>query len=325
MPTLCFRTFSQDGSEFGRGAFTYGGSEAAGDALLQVTQGELTDFSYQDARAGSFARGDVATFHFVRSPHPSICAFNVNIASPDRLRSLVGGPAQPGTLRVDTHSTGGGTTIQLMLEYPTDCQGGGTAVQETASATPPPPAPPAPPAPAEVAPEPAVEPVPSSVVDAAPEPPPIVIPASEPAPPAADEAPHIGAKTEPKRTPARPWNRTWCCSRQVVIVSIAFDGGVKRTESDEYVVVGNEGSEAADIGGWRLHADDRGQEFACPEGTVLQPGQMVRVYTNEVHPETGGYSFESGSALWNNHGDTGRLFDDSGALVSSFAYGKAIE
>jgi hypothetical protein len=110
----------------------------------------------------------------------------------------------------------------------------------------------------------------------------------------------------------------------VVIVEIAFDGAVKRTESDEYVVVGNEGSETADISGWRLHADDRGQEFVFPEGTVLQPGQTVRVYTNEVHPETGGYSFESGSAIWNNRGDTGRLFDQGGVLVSSFAYGKGV-
>ncbi|ETW91975.1 MAG: hypothetical protein ETSY1_45845, partial [Candidatus Entotheonella factor] len=47
----------------------------------------------------------------------------------------------------------------------------------------------------------------------------------------------------------------------------------------------------------------------------------IRVYTNEVHPETGGFSFGIGRAIWNNQGDEGQLFDQDGNVVSSYGYG----
>jgi hypothetical protein len=33
---------------------------------------------------------------------------------------------------------------------------------------------------------------------------------------------------------------------------------------------------------------------------VLQPGERIRVYTNEIHPESGGFIFGSVKAVWNN-------------------------
>ena len=45
-----------------------------------------------------------------------------------------------------------------------------------------------------------------------------------------------------------------------------------------------------------------------------------RVYTNEHHPESCGFSFGSGSAIWNNKGDYGHLYDASGAEVSTYCY-----
>jgi hypothetical protein len=33
---------------------------------------------------------------------------------------------------------------------------------------------------------------------------------------------------------------------------------------------------------------------------VLAPGVQIRVHTNEIHAEWGGFSFGSGKAVWNN-------------------------
>jgi hypothetical protein len=77
---------------------------------------------------------------------------------------------------------------------------------------------------------------------------------------------------------------------------------VPRVESDEYAKIANEGGAPMDIGGWRLNAGDPGQDFIFPS-FVLQLGQACRVYTNESHPESCGFSFGSGRAIWNNQGD----------------------
>lgn len=106
----------------------------------------------------------------------------------------------------------------------------------------------------------------------------------------------------------------------VRISDICYDGKVKRVEADEFVEIVNQGSVNADISGWKLHADDSGQSFVFPAGTVLKAGQSCRVYTNEVHPDTGGFSFAIGRAIWNNQGDVGRLHDAEGTLVSELAY-----
>jgi len=107
---------------------------------------------------------------------------------------------------------------------------------------------------------------------------------------------------------------------KVVIATINYDGVVKRTESDEYVEITNQGNAVADISGWKMNADDKDQDFVFPQGTTLAPSQSIRVYTNEVHAETGGFSFGSKVAIWNNLKDNGQLFDDKGNLVSEFGY-----
>jgi hypothetical protein len=112
--------------------------------------------------------------------------------------------------------------------------------------------------------------------------------------------------------PARP---------AVAITHVHARGEVGRGQSDEYVEVTNRGVRAEDVSGWRLDAGDPGQSFAFPPDTVLAPGQAVRVYTDEVHPESGGLSFGLGRAIWADAGDTARLFDARGTLVSQLGYG----
>ncbi|MFC7305703.1 choice-of-anchor K domain-containing protein [Streptomyces monticola] len=109
----------------------------------------------------------------------------------------------------------------------------------------------------------------------------------------------------------------------VHITTVRFKGEVKRTQSDEYVEVVNRGTAPADVSGWVLGADDAGQNFTFPAGTVLLPGQRIRIHTNQVHAEWGGYTYGSGRPIWNDQGDAAKLRDTSGNLVSEYAYGSA--
>jgi hypothetical protein len=63
-----------------------------------------------------------------------------------------------------------------------------------------------------------------------------------------------------------------------------------------------------------------GSTFVFPTPTVLKAGESVRVYTNEDHPEWGGYSFGSGRAIWNNKGGKGVLMDRDDNEISQFVY-----
>ena len=96
-----------------------------------------------------------------------------------------------------------------------------------------------------------------------------------------------------------------------------------QTESDEYVEIRNYGYGPVDLLGWRLRdTADGTPEFVFPS-YVLEAGQSVRVYTNEVHPESGGFSFGRGSAVWTNSTndpDRAGLFNPQGALVSEKSY-----
>jgi hypothetical protein len=105
----------------------------------------------------------------------------------------------------------------------------------------------------------------------------------------------------------------------IEITDIFFDGVVPQSESDEYAEITNLGSRSVNLEDWRLNAGELGQDFTFPEYWIT-PGQSCRVYTNEIHPESCGFSFMSGVAFWNNEDDCGYLYNQSGAQVSSYCY-----
>jgi hypothetical protein len=68
---------------------------------------------------------------------------------------------------------------------------------------------------------------------------------------------------------------------------------------------------------WRR--EEANHVFTFPSH-VMYPGQVCRVYTNEYHSESCGFSYASTSAIWNNSGDCAYLWDSAGTLIDSYCY-----
>jgi len=116
----------------------------------------------------------------------------------------------------------------------------------------------------------------------------------------------------------------------IIISSINYDGQVPKTESDEYVVITNNSKSPIDISGYYVYVATTGTQgptFTFPKsnnnnnnGVVLKAGESVRIYTNEIHKESGGYSFGSGKAIWSNNGGLAVLKDGAGKKIGEFKY-----
>lgn len=114
---------------------------------------------------------------------------------------------------------------------------------------------------------------------------------------------------------------TIVADQDVSIDCVLFDGAVPRSESDEYVQITNDGDEDHELLGWTLYDEgDERQVFVFPQ-YILVPGKTIRVYTDEMHEEWGGFSFQKGSAVWNNQdADTAVLTDALGRVISERTY-----
>jgi competence protein ComEC len=124
----------------------------------------------------------------------------------------------------------------------------------------------------------------------------------------------------PTSTPFAPL-LTAVASGNIQITLVFYDGLVRSVESDEYVEIANKGDTAVDMTGWILKdIADGYPSFKFPS-FIIQPGQVIRVYTNEIHPEFGGFSFALKSAIWNNTDpDMAGLFDAQGKEISRKSY-----
>ena len=109
--------------------------------------------------------------------------------------------------------------------------------------------------------------------------------------------------------------------QNVQITHIFYDGLVPNVESDEYVEITNLGDQPQDLAGWVLmDISDGYPSFTFPS-YILAPGKSIRIYTNEYHPEWGGFSFEYSQAIWNNsEPDVAVLYDSQDKEVSRKSY-----
>ena len=118
----------------------------------------------------------------------------------------------------------------------------------------------------------------------------------------------------PTATPPQPPGT----SGNVQITNIFYDGIVSSSEPDEYVEIKNIDKVSIQLLNWTLR-DIANHVFTFPN-FVIQPNQTCRVYTNQNHPEWCGFSYGSGSAIWNNTGDTAYLRNANGILIDQFSY-----
>ena len=81
----------------------------------------------------------------------------------------------------------------------------------------------------------------------------------------------------------------------------------------------NLGSAPQHIGGWVLiNISHGGATFIFPS-YVLAPGKSIRVYTSEIRPDWGGFSFESRKGIWHDRDRfTAALYDAQEQLVSEY-------
>jgi micrococcal nuclease len=107
---------------------------------------------------------------------------------------------------------------------------------------------------------------------------------------------------------------------EVEIVTIFFNGSGEK-EPDEYVEIRSAALAPIQLEGWTL-VDKAKHRFTFPD-FLLQPGQVCRIYTDQVHPEWCGFSFSyNETAIWNNGGDCAILADSQGAPVTEYCYSK---
>ena len=107
----------------------------------------------------------------------------------------------------------------------------------------------------------------------------------------------------------------------VQIAYIFYDGLVPRAESDEYVEITNLADQPQNLAGWELKDISEGYPSFTFSSYILVPGKSIRVYTNEYHPEWGGFSFEYSRAIWNNsEPDVAVLYNRQDKEVSRNSY-----
>ncbi|WP_233203884.1 lamin tail domain-containing protein [Halegenticoccus soli] len=87
----------------------------------------------------------------------------------------------------------------------------------------------------------------------------------------------------------------------------------------EYVVFENTGDSTLALSGWSV-SDEADHTYRFPQGFTLEPGAEVTLYTGSGTDSATELYWGSGSAVWNNGGDTIYVRDDSGDLVAKEAY-----
>jgi micrococcal nuclease len=105
---------------------------------------------------------------------------------------------------------------------------------------------------------------------------------------------------------------------ELAIVGLRLDaaGDDAQNLNDEWVEVGNTGAEAADMTGWGVRDESASHRFTFPDGFTLHPGAVVRIHSGcGTDSATELFWCTSGSAIWNNDGDTAFLVDPSGNIV----------
>lgn len=108
----------------------------------------------------------------------------------------------------------------------------------------------------------------------------------------------------------------------LVFAAVRFDadGGDVDNLNDEWVRLENTGSTVVDLSGWMVKDESATNRYRFPTGFRLGGGDSVTLRTGcGTDTRTDLHWCRSGSAVWNNDGDTAFLIDPSGNVVASQA------
>lgn len=109
----------------------------------------------------------------------------------------------------------------------------------------------------------------------------------------------------------------------IVVDEIEFDapGDDSQNLNGEWVVLRNASDETIDLTGWVLRDESASNRYSFPDGFELAPDATVQVFSG-CGDDTAEELFwcASGSAIWNNSGDTVFVLDPNGTIVTSTEY-----
>jgi hypothetical protein len=89
--------------------------------------------------------------------------------------------------------------------------------------------------------------------------------------------------------------------------------------NDERVKLTNTGDSELDLSGYRID-DNVGKRFIFPKEFTLDAGASVYVHTGSGTDDADDLYMGYTREIWNDSGDTVRVYDDSGTLVASYTY-----
>jgi len=115
----------------------------------------------------------------------------------------------------------------------------------------------------------------------------------------------------PSATPTPP-------SSGSVTITHLFYEGIRWQEPNEFVEIKNTSGGLIQLGGWTLE-DSKGHIFVFPP-FLMKAGWYCRIYTDEYHPESCGFTYENFSQIWDNDEDCAILKDSDGVLIDKFCY-----
>lgn len=96
------------------------------------------------------------------------------------------------------------------------------------------------------------------------------------------------------------------------------DGNDNHNLNDEWVQVVNRGAVPVDLSGWSLKDESASNRYAFPSRFLLGAGDTVTIRSGcGTDSKTDLHWCRSGSAVWNNDGDTAFLLDPAGNVIDS--------
>lgn len=103
-----------------------------------------------------------------------------------------------------------------------------------------------------------------------------------------------------------------------VMISYIFEKGKKWQEPNEFVEIHNVSDAPIQLLGWTLK-DNENHVYVFPD-YIMVPDQYCRVYTNEYHSSTCGFTYELPAPIWDDVRDCAYLKDSQGILIDEFCY-----